>query len=86
MKIMQSQSTVRPPEWDLTSSRAMVYHNINITEQPATEDTPRMYNYTVEVYTREEYRDIVPAQNAERISLTEKAILALMDMGVMQRV
>lgn len=55
MKRYVSESTVKPLEWDKTSSDAVVYHNTDIVEVPASEDTPRMYSYIVEEYTRSEY-------------------------------
>ena len=82
MKIQKSQSTVRPPEWDTTSSAVVVYHNTDVEEQPATEDMPKMYSYTQEVYTREEYAQMIAQDNTQRIGLAEAAILAIMDMGV----
>lgn len=55
MKRYVSESTVKPPEWDKTSSDAVVYHNTDIVEVPASEEKPRMYTYIVEEYTRSEY-------------------------------
>ena len=82
MRVQKSQSTVKPLEWDTTSSAVVVYHNTDVEEQPATEDLPKMYNYTQEVYTREEYAQLMAQDNAQRIGLAEAAILAIMDMGV----
>jgi hypothetical protein len=62
MKNYKSQSTEQPNEWDLTSSEMCVYKNTNIVESQATEDTPKMYNYDVEEYTRYEYESLVLAQ------------------------
>lgn len=83
MKTLISQSTVRPPEWDTTSSSTTVYHNYNIVEVPGDEDTPTMFNYDQDVYTREEYNQQLAADTAARVSLAEAAILALMDMEVL---
>lgn len=55
MKRYKSESTVLPQEWDKTSSEGTVYHNTDIVEVPATENRPRMYEYTVEEYTKMEY-------------------------------
>jgi len=44
-----------PQEWDKTSSEQYVYHNHNVTEIEATEDTPKQYFYEVEQYTNKEY-------------------------------
>lgn len=55
MKSYQSQSTVQPEEWDKTSSPDKVYHHTNVTEVPATDESPVMYQYDVEEYSRLEY-------------------------------
>ena len=55
MKSYTSESTVRPEEWDKTSSTERVYHNQNIVEHPATEDRPVMYSFDVDEYERVEY-------------------------------
>lgn len=83
MHIVQSQSTERPPEWDTQSSPVTVYHNIDIVEVPPTEDEPRRYNYTQEVYTPAEYQSKMAREAAARLDNAEAAILALMDGGLM---
>lgn len=82
MKVQKSYSTEKPPEWDTTSSAFVVYHNTDVEEQTATEDMPKMYSYTQTVYTREEYMQLAAQENAQRIELAEKAILAIMDIGM----
>ena len=82
MKKQTSQSTVRPDEWDTTSSQTVVYHNYDIVEVPATEDMPLMYNYNQDVYSRDEYLQYVTTDVATRISLAEAAILEIMDKEV----
>lgn len=66
MITQKSQSTARPPEWDTDSSPAVVYHNVDVAEVPASEDTPAMYNYTQEVYTRQEYAEHLGLRNELR--------------------
>lgn len=83
MYIVQSQSTERPPEWDTQSSPTTVYHNIDIVEVPDTEEEPRRYNYTQEVYTPAEYQVKMAQDTATRLDNAEAAILALMDGGLM---
>lgn len=82
MYIAQSQSTERPQEWDTQSSPATVYHNIDIVEVPATEQEPRRYNYTQEVYSPTEYQMMIAQDTATRLNNAEAAILALMDGGL----
>lgn len=73
MKHYKSASTERPPEWDTTSSPEVVYHNYNVTEVPATEENPLMYEYEVEQYTRMEYLE---AENT-RLRQTINALLGV---------
>lgn len=73
MKHYKSASTERPPEWDTTSSPEVVYHNCNVTEVPATEENPLMYEYEVEQYTRMEYLE---AENT-RLRQTINALLGV---------
>ena len=73
MKHYKSASTERPPEWDTTSSPGVVYHNYNVTEVPATEENPLMYEYEVEQYTRMEYLE---AENT-RLRQTINALLGV---------
>lgn len=54
MRNYKSSSTVKPLEWDLTSSKKKVYHNYNITQEFA-EEGPIMYYYNVDEYERMEY-------------------------------
>jgi len=55
VKTYKSASTQRPPEWDTDSSPDSVYHNYNVVEVPATDESPLMYEYDVDKYTRVEY-------------------------------
>jgi hypothetical protein len=55
VKSYQSTSTVQPEEWDKTSSAEKVYHNKNVTEVPATDENPLMYQYDVDEYEKLEY-------------------------------
>lgn len=73
MKHYKSASTEKPPEWDTTSSPEVVYHNYNVTEVPATEENPLMYEYEVEQYTRMEYLE---AENT-RLRQTVNALLGV---------
>lgn len=82
MNVLQSQSTVRPLEWDTESSPTTVYHNTEIETQPATADTPQMYNYRQEAYTMQEYAQLMTQDAAQRLDLAEAAILAIMDGGM----
>lgn len=52
MRNYKSSSTVKPLEWDLTSSKQRVYHNYNVE---VTESEPPMYSYDVDEYARMEY-------------------------------
>ena len=52
MRSYKSSSTVKPLEWDLTSSKQRVYHNYNVE---VTESEPLMYSYDVNEYARMEY-------------------------------
>lgn len=54
MRSYKSSSTVKPLEWDLTSSKQRVYHNYNIISQ-FPEEGPMMYFYDVDEYARMEY-------------------------------
>lgn len=58
MKSYKSESTVRPEEWDKTSSPEKVYHNQNIVESPATEDKPATFVYDVDEYEKMEYLEL----------------------------
>ena len=53
MRSYKSSSTVKPLEWDLTSSKQKVYRNYNIAE--TIEDGFIMYSYDVDEYARMEY-------------------------------
>lgn len=70
MKIYKSESAERPQAWDKTSCPNCVYHNTNIVEVPATDETPKMYQYDVEEYTNKEYinlMDDIVAENTDAI-------------------
>lgn len=91
MKSYQSSSTVRPEEWDKTSSPSKVYHNYNVTETPESADNQRMYHYDVDEYGRIEYLEMqdgkLPALEADNQLLLEMAgdqeyRLCLMELGV----
>ena len=49
MRNYKSSSTVKPLEWDLTSSKKKVYHNYNIIQE-FPEEGSMMYFYDV-IYT-----------------------------------
>ena len=55
MKIYKAESAVRPAEWELDKSANHIYHNTDITEVPATEEAPAMFEYTVTEYSAREY-------------------------------
>lgn len=65
MKTYTSNSTVKPPAWDAESSKVVVYHNYDVTEVQATEENPMVYAYTVDEYTKQEYKDEVEPQYAQ---------------------
>lgn len=91
MKSYQSSSTVRPEEWDKTSSPGRVYHNYNVIEAPADGENPLMYHYDVDEYSRMEYLELqdskLAALEADSRLLLETAgeqeyRLCLMELGV----
>lgn len=59
-----------------------MYHNTEIEVKPATADTPQMYSYRQEVYTMQEYAQLMTQDAAQRLDLAEAAILAIMDGGL----
>lgn len=59
-----------------------MYHNTEIEVKPATADAPQMYNYRQEVYTMQEYAQLMTQDAAQRLDLAEAAILAIMDGGM----
>jgi len=75
VKSYASSSTVPPVEWDKTSAPGIVYHNKNVVEVPATEDSPTMYHYDVDEYELAEYVDL----QDEKISGLEQANAALLE-------
>lgn len=80
MKTYKSSSTQRPPEWDRNSSPTRVYHNFNVEEVPATEDTPVMYRYDVEEYTPEEYMTVQDKrieEQGKQIALLTECVLEM---------
>lgn len=50
---MKVRGSIKPPEWDSTSSNVTVYHRTNIVEI-ATEDGRTEWEYDEEAYTHEE--------------------------------
>lgn len=50
---MKIRGSVKPPEWDNTSSKVMVYHRTNIVEVQV-EDGRTEWEYDEETYTPEE--------------------------------
>ena len=70
MKHYKSESSIRPLTWDNTSSKDCVYHNTNIVEIPAKEDTPIMFSYDVTEYSNKEYinyMDDIVSENTDAI-------------------
>lgn len=65
MKTYSSIGSDRPPSWDTESSMAVVYHNRDVTEKEATDRSPLMYKYTVDEYTKEEYKNDIEPQLAQ---------------------
>lgn len=78
MYTYKSSSTIKPPEWDLNSSKQKVYHNFNIQEIEAKEDIPAMYNYDVEEYTRMEYLEYNDNQQNIVLQETDNMLVDLM--------
>lgn len=74
----KSSSTIKPNEWDFDSSKYKVFHNTNIIEIPATEDTPLMYSYEVEEYARVEYLEYNDKIQNNIVSETDKMLVDLM--------
>ena len=74
MKHYKSASTAKPPEWDTTTSLEVVYHNYNITEVPATDENPLMFEYEVDQYTRVEYLEHEAAKQEKLRAKLEKAM------------
>ena len=54
MKTYSSQSTIKPVEWDVTSSPTAVYHNYNV-KVTTNDDGTTMYIYDVDKMTFQEY-------------------------------
>ena len=74
MQIIKSESTDRPAAWDVTTSPSTVYHNFNVEEVPATDDTPARFVYDQEQYTRAEY-DAMQRDRIERLEAAQDDIL-----------
>ena len=74
MKHYKSASTERPPEWDTTTSLEVVYHNYNVTEVPATDENPPMFEYEVDQYTRMEYLEHEAAKQEKMRAKLEEAM------------
>lgn len=77
----RSSSTVRPPEWDKTSSPTKIYHHVNIVEVPATDDNPVMYTYDVEEYETKEYIDMQDKRIAKLQATCEMHEACLLEMS-----
>lgn len=80
MKQVKSESTVRPQEWDTTSSETTVYHNYNVAELPAQAGTkgPLLYQYDQQQLTRQEYLEYRLQKSEENIRyLAEKTNITL---------
>lgn len=85
MLLYKSSSAIKPIEWDLNSSKNKVYHNINIQEIPATDDTPLMYSYEVEEYTRMEYLEYSNIVQNNILNETDNMLVDLMyDITLLQ--
>lgn len=69
MRKYSSTSTERPPEWDTVSCPDLVYHNHDVTEEPATDENPAMFHYEVEEYTRLEYLEHKNAETMEALDM-----------------
>jgi len=81
MKIYNSESAIRPDEWDKTSSPDCVYHNENIVEvQPTEEGDPVMYRYNVTEYTNKEYINLVTEKQSSDISDINDALIELAEI------
>lgn len=85
MKQYKSSSLERPLEWDLTSSKYVVYHNYNIVEALPKEDEPINYFYDVDEYTRMEYLEYNNQLQNTILQETDNMLVDLMyDMTLMQ--
>jgi len=79
MKTYKSMSATVPIGWDVDSSKTCIYHNYNVVSIPATEESPEMYEYMVDEYTKEEYYNYkLQQQDAENEMLM--VALAELDM------
>ena len=82
MKTVKSSSTVRPVEWDTTSSETTVYHNFDVVEKPAQGGEfpqPAMFEYMQTQYSRAEYADHRINQNTADIAYI--SMMADVDLG-----
>ena len=79
MKTYKSMSAIVPNEWEVDSSRTCVYHNYNVLVIPPTEDSPEMYEYTVDEYTKEEHHSY---KLQEQNGVNKMLMIALAELDV----
>lgn len=87
MQTFKSQSDVKPPEWDLTSSPTTVYHNYDV--ETKTDENGTHFEYMVDKMDFQECGIILLGQIAklsEENKLQNKAIIAIMDKEVSNNV
>lgn len=85
MKHYTSSSLDMPIEWDLTSSKYVVYHNYNIQIIPEDEHNPLSYSYNVDEYTRMEYLEYQNQLHDITLQETDNMLVNLMyDITLMQ--
>ena len=81
MKTYKSSSTERPVEWDKASSPHKIYHNYNVVQLPATEDSPPMYQYDVDEYEPLEYIKVQDQEITDLRSQTDLLTECVLEMS-----
>ena len=77
MQTIKSQSTVKPIEWNISSSPTTVYHNYNVTEKQI--DDGSVYEYDTDKMSQQEYSIYI----TERLNRQDEVIetLTLSSLG-----
>lgn len=78
IKTYKSESTIRPEEWDTTSSKMLTYHNYNIEQTERQDEFSEIkmliYTYDVDEYTKQEYIEYMINKNREDIIAVEQNV------------
>jgi len=78
MKNYKSQSTELPVDVDITNDNVVLV-NSNPIEIPATEDTPKMYEYDVAEYTKDEYIKELMRKDSENSKAIDELTIAILE-------